>query len=493
MNKEKEDKLLAKAKQIIEDNREKVAKGYYRLKYHLMAPVGWLNDPNGFIQFDGEYHLCYQFNPVYPADKLLYWGHYKSKDLVSWEELPVALAPSEWYETHGCYSGSAVDNDGTLTFIYTGNVKDEWDNRETYQCLAITEDGVNFQKLGPVIENQPEGYTRHFRDPKVWQKDGSWYMVIGTQTTKLEGRVLLYKSMDLKEWELVGEVAGSNFNNLDDFGYMWECPDLFELDGKDVLLTLPQGLEAQGYLYNNIYQAGYLVGKLNYKTGRMDHGEFRELDRGFDFYAAQTTLDDKGRRIMIAWMGLPEEDQNYAERDQGWIHCMTIPRELRLNAENRLIQNPVEELKQLRRDYLEYRGIEINNQKLELEGISGDVLELIVEFEVGDAEEFGIKLRCSADGKEETIIKYKTEDKILSFDRNKAGLGGGGVRHCLIENDGRLKLHFFIDKSSIEMFVNDGQEVFSARIYPGQDSKRIKFFAQGSKVLINKIQKWKLN
>lgn len=492
MNKDNEKKLLAKANQIIEENRDKVENDYYRLKYHLMAPVGWLNDPNGFIQFNGQYHLCHQFNPLYPEDKLVCWGHYKSSNLLEWEELPIALTPSEWYETHGCYSGSAFDNDGVLTLMYTGNVKNEMGNRETYQCLAITEDGINFKKLGPVIENQPEGYTRHFRDPKVWKKDGIWYMVIGTQTTDLEGRVLLYKSKDLQQWSLIGEVAGSNLNDLNDFGYMWECPDLFELNNRDVLIALPQGLEAEGHLYNNIYQAGYLVGKLDYNTGRMEHGEFRELDRGFDFYAAQTTIDDKGRRIMIAWMGLPEEDQNYAERENGWIHCLTIPRELRLNENNRLIQSPIEELKKLRSGHVEYKSIEVNNQELDLEGIAGDVAELIVEFDLVDAEEFGVKLRCSADGKEETVIKYKTEDKLLSFDRNKAGLGGGGVRHCLIENDGRLKLHFFIDKSSIEMFVNDGQEVFSSRIYPDQDSKKIKFFARNGKTIINKIKKWNL-
>ncbi|TDX49224.1 glycoside hydrolase family 32 protein [Orenia marismortui] len=489
MSKEKKERLLIKANKAIKENRDKVENDYYRLRYHVMAPVGWLNDPNGFIQFNGEYHLCHQFNPVYPEDKLIYWGHYKSKDLVHWEELPIALTPSEWYETHGCYSGSAFDNDGVLTLMYTGNVKDEEGNRETYQCLAITEDGINFEKLGPVIENQPQGYTRHFRDPKVWKKDGVWYMVIGTQTVDLAGRVLLYKSNNSKEWQLVGEVVGSQ---LGDFGYMWECPDLFELGDKDVLLFLPQGVEAKGHLYNNIYQAGYVVGELDYETGIMEHGDFKELDRGFDFYAAQTTIDDKGRRIMIAWMGLPEEDENYAERENAWIHCMTIPRVLELSEDKQLIQKPIQELKTLRENYRAYSNIVINNQEIELEGISGDVVELIVEFEIEDIEEFGIKVRCSAENNEETVISYNLADNKISLDRDKSGVGVKGIRQCYLEDNNNLKLHLFLDRSSLELFVNDGREVFSSRIYPKKDSRSIKFFAIGGSVNLRKIEKWDL-
>ncbi|WP_018247300.1 glycoside hydrolase family 32 protein [Orenia marismortui] len=489
MSKEKKERLLIKANKAIKENRDKVENDYYRLRYHVMAPVGWLNDPNGFIQFNGEYHLCHQFNPVYPEDKLIYWGHYKSKDLVHWEELPIALTPSEWYETHGCYSGSAFDNDGVLTLMYTGNVKDEEGNRETYQCLAITEDGINFEKLGPVIENQPQGYTRHFRDPKVWKKDGVWYMVIGTQTVDLAGRVLLYKSNNLKQWQLVGEVVGSQ---LGDFGYMWECPDLFELGDKDVLLFLPQGVEAKDHLYNNIYQAGYVVGELDYETGIMEHGDFKELDRGFDFYAAQTTIDDKGRRIMIAWMGLPEEDENYAERENAWIHCMTIPRVLELGEDKQLIQKPIQELKTLRENYRAYSNILINNQEIELEGISGDVVELIAEFEIEDIEEFGIKVRCSAENNEETLISYNPADNKISLDRDKSGAGGKGIRQCYLEDNNNLKLHLFLDRSSLELFVNDGREVFSSRIYPRKDSRSIKFFAIGGSVNLRRIEKWDL-
>lgn len=489
---DKDLELMKKAYDRIEHKKQLVKSDYYRLEYHLMSPVGFINDPNGFINIKGEYHMFYQFNPFYPDYKLTYWGHFKSKDLVNWEEMPIALAPSNWYETHGCYSGSAVDNNGVFTLIYTGNVKDKNGNRETYQCLAISKNGVDFKKYenNPVIYNQPEGYTRHFRDPKVSKKDGIWYMVIGTQTIKEEGRVLLFKSENLNKWSIVGEVAGSNLDNLGYFGYMFECPDLFELVDKDVLIACPQGVESQGDLYNNIYQAGYFIGKLDYNTGKLKHNGFTEIDRGFEFYAPQTTVDEKGRRILVAWMGLPEKEDHPTAK-YGWIHTLTIPRVLELVGD-KLYQKPIEELKSLRKNGIFYDNIIIKDEEIELENIQGDVLELLIEFEVEDAVEFGIKLRCSSDNKEKTILSYNRDFEKFHFNREKSGKGEGGIRSCSMQDRKTLKLNAFIDTSCIEVFINEGEEVFTGRIYPDSMSKGIKFFAKGGSVKINKLQKWDL-
>lgn len=490
MNKNEE--LLKKAYDRIEETKELVESDYYRLKYHIMPPVGLLNDPNGFVQINDEYHLFYQFHPFDTKHGLKYWAHVKSKDLVNWVECPIALAPSEWYETHGCYSGSGINDNGVLTLIYTGNVKDENGNRETYQCLVTSEDGVNFKKYenNPVIYNQPEGYTRHFRDPKVWKKDEIWYMVIGAQTINNEGKVLLFKSVDLKDWSLVGDTAGSGLNDLGYFGYMWECPDLFSLKGKDILIASPQGLESKGDLYNNIYQSGYFVGKLKYDSGRLIHGEFTELDRGFEFYAPQTTLDNKGRRILIAWMGLPEEE-NHPTTEHGWIHTMTIPRVLELVGD-KIYQKPVEEFKSLRKNEMFYQDITIDNDVIELENINGAVLELLIEFQVEDAAEYGVKLRTSEDGSEETVLFYNRESEKFEFNREKSGRALSGIRRCQLEDRKTLKLNVFMDRSSIEVFINDGEEVFSSRIYPDKNSTGIKFFAKGGRVKVKNLIMWDL-
>ena len=488
-----EEKLIIQARESIKAKQEQVKADYYRLEYHIMPPAGLLNDPNGFIHFAGQYHLFYQFNPFATNHETKFWGHLKSTDLVNWQELPLALAPANDYETHGCYSGSAVNDDGTLTLVYTGNVKDEADNRATYQCLAVTEDGVDFEKLGPVMENQPAGYTRDFRDPKVWQQDGQWYMVIGTQTVDEQGRVLLFTAPDLKDWELVGKVAGSNLDGLEDLGYMWECPDLFSLDEQDVLIASPQGIEAQGDDYNNIYQNGYLVGQLDYQTGCLKHDGFKELDQGFDFYASQTTLDEQGRRILVAWMGLPDQAENYVERDNGWVHTLTIPRVLELDDNKRLIQKPISEMKKLRGAKTSYQNIAIKDETIELDGINGDVLELITEFELSDVEKCGVKLRCAPDGSEETVISYNRATGKLSFDRTNSGQGEDGIRRCQLGDIEELKLRFFVDRSSIELFVNQGQKVFTTRVYPQQSSQGIKFFAQNGAVKLQQVKKWELN
>lgn len=486
-----EDQLIKKAEQAVDSKKEKVESDYYRLNYHIMPPAGLLNDPNGFIQFDGDYHLFYQFNPFDTSHGAKFWAHLKSDDLVDWQELPLALAPAQSYESHGCYSGSAVNDRGTLTLIYTGNVKDKNDNRETYQCLALSEDGINFEKLGPVIENQPDGYTRHFRDPKVWKRDDNWYLVIGTQNTEKKGRVLLFGSEDLKDWQLIGEIADSKINDSDDI-YMWECPDLFTLKGKEILIGSPQGMKAAGDLYNNIYQSGYFVGNLNYQTGEFNHQNFIELDRGFDFYAAQTTVDQKGRRIMTAWMGVPDQPENYPERSNGWVHTMTVPRVLELNQENKLIQKPAAELKKLRSEEINYHDLKLKNEKLELDSVNGDSLELIVDFKDLNASSFGVELRVSEDGSQKTVITYNSKKEKLTFDKSKSGRGEAGIRSCYLKDSNRVKLHFFIDTSSIELFVNDGREVFSSRVYPDPESKKIKFFAENGSVKIKEIRKWKL-
>lgn len=471
---------------------KEVEADYYRLQFHVMPPTGLLNDPNGLININGSYHLFYQWHPADTKHGLKYWGHVQSEDLVNWKQLPTALTPSEWYEKNGCYSGCAVDHEGVLTLIYTGNVKDFRGNRETYQCIAVSEDGVHFKKYedNPVMYNQPKGYTRHFRDPKVWKKDDCWYMVIGAQTLKEEGRVLLFVSMDLYWWDLVGEVAGSNRGGLGEFGYMWECPDLFTMGDKDILLACPQGLQAKGDAYNNIYQSGYFVGKLDYQTGALAHGEFIELDRGFEFYAPQTMLDHKGRRILIAWMGLPEREEHPTVED-GWIHAMTIPRELQLIGD-KIYQKPVEEMKTLRQDAIVYRDITVKDEQIQLQNIYGDVLELYVEIENIDATEYGLLLRTSADEEEKTILCYNRQENKVELNRQFSGKGYGGIRRCAVKENKTMKFHIFMDTSAVEIFINDGEEVFTSRIYPDKKSKGIKCFAVNGSIVIKKIEKWNL-
>jgi beta-fructofuranosidase len=473
--------LINKANQEVERNREMVENDPYRLRFHLMPPVGLLNDPNGFIQFKGVYHLFYQWNPFETSHGAKFWGHFTSKDLINWEHQPIALAPSEWYEKNGCYSGSAIEHEGKMVLFYTGNVKDENGDRETYQCMAVSQDGITFEKKGPVI-HLPEGYTAHFRDPKVWNKDNTWYMVLGAQDLDEQGKVVLYSSSDLKNWDLLGPITGSFMNQLGTFGYMWECPDLFELDGKDVLLVSPQGLEPEGDLYHNLFQAGYFVGELDYEKASYQHGSFTELDRGFDFYAPQTTIDEKGRRLLFAWMGITDENEKYQPTiEKGWIHAMTLPRVLTRKGE-KVIQQPVEELQQLRRNEVSYNEVQLTTSNVALEGLKGEAVELLLDEMICEGDTFEINFRGGA------RFVYSPKVGKMSLHRENFKDASIESRHCMI--DSVKKLHVFMDTSSIEIFVNGGEEVFTARYYPDAADQSITFSADG--LVQFDLKKWDL-
>lgn len=458
--------LFKKARMEAEKNSHLVNQDPCRLKYHLMPPVGLLNDPNGLIQFKGVYHVFYQWNPFETAHGAKYWGHYSSRDLIHWQEEPIALAPDQWYDRNGCYSGSAIEHDGKLYLFYTGNVKTEDGKRETYQCLAVSEDGVHFEKKGPVLE-LPKGYTAHFRDPKVWEKDGHFYMVVGAQTLEQKGAAVLFASKDLHHWQEKGKIAGAKMNGLEEFGYMWECPDLFELDGQEILLVSPQGLEPSGYEYHNLFQSGYFSGKLDYEKAKFTHGSFTELDRGFDFYAPQTFKDDSGRRILYGWMGITDE----AESSQPtvryrWVHALTMPRVLNMK-NGRLIQTPVEEFKKLRKDKTELHDVEIKGERLQLEGISGKTAELMLNLSKH------IRGMFKVDFRNEVSLIYYPDQKVIQLQRRNVKSGMQESRTCKISS--LSSLHVFMDHSSLEIFVNGGEEVFTARYFPDSDDETIFF------------------
>lgn len=462
----------------------------FRQSYHIMPPVGWMNDPNGFVCYKGEYHLFYQFNPFEPVWGTIHWGHYKSKDLVHWEELPVALAPDEVYDKDGCFSGSALVVGEELKLFYTGNIftgpHKETDLLQT-QCMASSSDGIAFNKYSdnPIV-SYIEG-VNHFRDPCVWQKGELFYMALGTQTQDhLRGRAVLYRSDNLVQWQYVGCMSESDGT----LGYMWECPSVFELEGKDVLIVSPQGVEKSGEYYNNLHQSGYMVGELNYETAEFKRDAFMELDRGFDYYAPQILRNAKGRCIVIAWMDMWESDMPTVKNN--WSGTMTLPREIHFNKNGKLNFSPVEELKQLRSNPVEFESVLINGEE-ELKGIMGESIELQIEFDVQatQAQHFGVALRVDAGHSEKTVLSFDKYKNQLVLDRNSAGIGPCGIRKITFDKPLEcLHLQIFLDHSSLEVFVNGGEYVMSARIYPHAHSKGIYFFGEG--VRISKLSKWDL-
>ncbi len=454
--------LKQQAYAAVENQGETVKNDPYYPGFHLAPPTGLLNDPNGWIQWNGTYHLFFQWMPFETGHGAKFWGHYTSEDLVYWKLEPIALTPSDWFDKNGCYSGSAITEGDKLKIFYTGNVKDEHNNRESYQILAESDDGISFIKKGVKIR-LPENYTAHFRDPKVWSHGGSWYMVIGAQTKDERGAVVLFESKDLEEWTHRGILSHADQKPLTDLGYMWECPDLFELGGKDVLMFSPQGIEADEIHYNNKYQTGYVKGKLDYELGVYNHGTFTELDRGFEFYAPQSTLDDKGRRIVIGWMGVPDQNEKLQPTVvNGWVHQMTLPREILLKGED-LFQRPLTEMKELRIN--ERINTTINGAiSLEIERTS----EVLIDGCIDSMDLFDY-----------AKLKYEPQSRMLTLERQSYTDGKIEERSCILK-DPLHHLQIFVDHSSLEIFVNRGEEVFTSRVFADPSNRILKINSQNS-------------
>lgn len=483
---------IKKAMESVLRMQSLASKSYWKPRFHLSPPAFWTNDPNGFVYYQDRYHLFYQHNPYGPEWGSIHWGHASSSDLAHWKHHPIALAPSEDYDRDGVFSGSAIEKDGKLWLMYTGN---QWTgtNYDTdlrqFQCLAVSEDGgITFNKIdsNPVISEAPVGdiHPFHFRDPKVWKHQGHYYCVLGSRTMEHAGQFLLYRSVDLLQWDFIAKPAGGNR----ELGFMWECPDLFKLDDFDVLVFSPQGMKPNGHLYRNLHQSGYLLGRLDDKLGKFEHGEFRMLDYGFDFYAPQTMEDPQGRRIMIAWMAM--WDSKMPEQEHQWAGAMTIPRELKLQ-NGQLISIPVPELQKLRTNGITICNVEVNNE-MELAGTAGDCMELEVCIDSRSSTNFGLKLRCDTSGNEETVLMYDKITKTLTLDRDRSGKGPGGKRTAPVELiNGRLKLQIFIDRSSVEIFIQEGIKTMTARIYPQETSVGIRFFANES-IMLEKVSGYHL-
>ena len=443
--------------------------------YHIAAPSGWINDPNGMCFYNGEYHFFYQHYPYDTKWGPMHWGHAVSKDLAHWEHLPVAIAPDKIYDsTGGCFSGSAIEKDGKLYLMYTGHVElavptPDGIYRIETQNIAVSDDGICFDKISanPVIyvpADKGDINPNDFRDPKVWEHDGKYYAVIGSRSRdKTIGQVLLFESPDLENWTFKSIMARSEGNQ----GDMWECPNFATIDGQDVLILSPMNIAAEGKKFLNLQQSGYMFGDLDYETGIFTHGEFEMLDYGFDFYAPQIMQVPDGRCILIGWLDMWHSPM--PEQEDGWAGQMTVPRELHVK-DGKIFSTPVKELELLRGEKVSYENL-LLDKPTKLDGVSGEVGELLATIDLAKTKNFSIELRRS--GSEKTILSY--ENGTVKLNRDKSGKSLSGEREVTIAPAAELKLQIFIDRSSLEIFVNDGEAVLSTRIYPKENSKEIVF------------------
>lgn len=462
-------------------NREK-----FRPVYHFSPLYGWMNDPNGMVYKDGEYHLFYQYNPYGSKWGNMSWGHAISQDLVNWEHLPVAIAPDA---LGTIFSGSAVvDFDNTAGFgagaiiaIYTQN-----SDRQVQSIAYSTDNGRTFTKYenNPVLTSD----ARDFRDPKVfWHKETQhWIMSLAVGQ-----EMQIFSSSNLKDWTFesrFGEGQGAH-------GGVWECPDMFELpvegtnEKKWVLLC---NLNPGGPFGGSATQ--YFVGSFNGKEFVNESpSKTKWMDWGKDHYATVTWSDaPDNRRIAIAWMS----NWQYANDvpTSQYRSPNSVPRDLSLftvDGETYLQSAPSPELLALR-DASKKRSFKVNGTRTIKEMIPGNdgayEIELTIENQRADV----IGFRLYNDKGEEVDMQYDMKEKKFSMDRRKSGEVSFNENFPMLtwtaieqggneEQGGKeaLKLRLFVDKSSVEAFGDGGRFAMTNQVFPSEPYNHIDFYSKG--------------
>jgi len=460
-----------------------------RPAFHLTPRVGWMNDPNGFSVYQGKYHMFYQYHPYASIWGPMHWGHAVSSDLLHWEYLPAALAPDRPYDQAGCFSGSAAElPDGRQLLLYTG-VRQERREDGTMrdiqtQCVAVG-DGVDYEKFerNPVLtaKHIPQGFSAaDFRDPKLYREpDSSYSCVVGNRTEDGSGAVLLFHSEDGFRWEFV-TVLDRCYN---EYGKMWECPDFFALDGKQVIVTSPQDMSPLGMEFHNGNGTLCLIGQYDRQAHRFEREQVQAIDYGLDFYAPQTLEAPDGRRIMIGWMQNWDTCSSPAEAK--WFGQLSTPRELHIR-DGRLIQNPVRELEACHGRRVAYQDVPVE-EEVTLKGIYGRVVDMTVTLKPLESGCYRLfRMKIARGSQHYTSISYCPGSSTLRLSRTHSGFNRDFVheRECHVRSrGGALKLRVILDRFSAEVFVNDGEQAMSVTFYTPQTADGISFEADGKLLL----------
>lgn len=415
-------------------------------KYHMEPDHGLLNDPVGLIWFKGRYHVFFQWNSQAKDHSNKEWGHFTSPDLVHWNIHESPLKPGQEYDLNGVYSGSSVEYDGNIYAYYTGNRKMDG-QRTVRQCLAVSEDGYHFTKLGPVLE-RPSGVTSHFRDPRVLIENGQFIMLIGAQNEEKQGMILKFVSDNGEDWQYAGRTGLSRKAN------MIECPDLIRTENGDILLYCLQNRDPEtdacleSISVCRILQPGWEKEELDLDT------EYELLDRGFDSFAAQSLKAPDGRNLLFSWMNRLEEEQEKLLAEAGKsIHCLTLPREIAVE-NGQLVQKPAAELRQM------------------FEEIPLDSLQQTVNSRCWmgclqvDNQKFDLNIN------REIQLSWQPHTGIFTLFRKDWAHDYWQEKSAQLETLHSVQI--FMDTSSIEVFLNDGQAVLSARILPSCSSSHIR-------------------
>jgi beta-fructofuranosidase len=456
--------------------RERLLSDPHRPGYHFVVPEGRAMpfDPNGAIFWKGRYHLFYIFQDERGHD----WGHVSSTDLFHWRHHPTGLAG-------GMFSGNCfLNKEGRPTMCYHCE-----ERRGNAMAVALDDNLDNWKKLALITPETSPGDPHHERyrswDPFGWLEGDTYYAIFGGE------RPGVAKCDELEgEWRYVGDLMGGTVEGVS-IEEDVSCADLFKISGKlggrpvdrHMLLCISHRLGCRYYLgrwENEQFHPEY-------------HEKMSWVDRSF--FAPESLLDERGRRIMWAWtLDGPSYD---TRMDFGWSGTMSLPRVLSLGDDGMLRMRVPEEIEALRYDARRMDGLTVAaGSELELEGVSGASLELAIEMEAPGAERFGVRVLRSPGGEEETLVFYDAREKKLKIDTTRSGpkVEAGSVEAGPFELGGgdRLELRVFVDKSVVEVFANDRQAVMR-RVYPSRvESTGVALFAEGAPASAPQVEAWRM-
>ena len=429
-----------------------------RPKLHFTAPYNWINDPNGLIYYNGEYHVFYQHYPYACYWGTMHWGHATTKDFISYNHHPIALYPSKDFDRNGCFSGTSIEKDGKLYMYYTSikyakenpeyvHIQDSGEDLRASQALLISEDGYHFdnknnkQKIIDIIYDEQLGDHRHTRDPKVWKSEnGKYLMAVGSKVKSPSGycgQVLFYESDDAIHFTYKNRYGD------DSIGNMWECPDVFKLDNQWFMIYSPENIDKAPKPVSN---AVFMPIDFDEDTCTIhDHKDYTYLDYGLDFYAPQTFISKDNERLMLGWLRMREPIQG-----ENWVGMYIMPRILKA-IDGHIYQEVIPEIKNL------------FNKETD---------------EISLKEPFLMKASLNID----TYInfggfKIKVEDDKIVLDRQDVS-----VEHAKVCNltsseklDGCYDVEIYYDYHVFEIFINDGKYVMSQVVYDLSDDIEITY------------------
>lgn len=487
----------------------------FRPNFHFTPEKNWMNDPNGMFFFNGYFHLYFQH---YPDDNVwgpMHWGHAISTDMITWKEQPIALYPDE---KGYIFSGSAVvDNENTSGFGKDGKTpivamftyhdpKGEEAGEIDYQSQAIAyslDEGKTWTKYegNPVIENPG---IKDFRDPKViW--DGihqQWVMVLAA-----DDKSMFYTSQNLKDWEFASEFG----QGLGAHGGVWECPDFFPMyvEGSDeVKWVLIQSLNPGGY--NGGSGTQYFVGDFDGKefTPVKEMQELGEehsywLDFGKDNYAGVTWAnipEENGRKLFIGWMS----NWQYAQEvpTESWRSAMTIARELKLenNGDRYIVTSiPAEEIQNYRSISYKENNVKIDGATKLLDSSQIDLTSSEIRFNISELKQADYKFRLSNSEGDELVFGYDHSKKEFYLDRSEAGqtefsenFGNKVSTAPRISDANDLNGIIILDKTSVELFFDDGKTVITEIFFPNYPWEQLSISSEGNEFTLDNIEAYQL-